>query len=641
MIKDLKNIFVLDGLRAKLLLIICCVICYVNVVKNDYALDDDFAFYNNQYVQMGVKGIPDILTHPYYSDRNLTFDYRPVASITFAIEKELFGNNPHISHGINLFFYIICVLMVLGLLTEVFGLNIVPAFLTALFFAIHPAHIEVVASIKNREELLSFIFCLLALFSIYRFFLQPTPKGRFVYLLFTIICLLLSFASKLTSIPIFGIVAVWLYFKEWHRQPKLFYPVLGVIGIVSALYMMKILSISNRPIFDLENPLALYTDLSSKIGTTAASLLFYFRFMWVPYPFSFFYGYNTIPVAHIEDPVAVLSIFLHLAILVYAVILFFRKDISGFFVIAYFISVSVYSNILMPYTGIVSERALFFPSLWFIAAACNFVYNKVTAISEKTSNTPKIALMSFASILLTVYGVLDINRVSQWHDTVTLMGSDVKHLSNSALANYFYGCVLKSKAEEQVDTAAQNRYLAESKKYLYVTSSVSPGYPYTYFRLGLIYRYDRYTPDSAYYYFKKAYTLNATLTEVAYQYGRTEYEFGDMKIASDVFADLYQKIPGDTFTVFYHALLLMKTGHPAEGHQINAVMMQMAPTYYQSYFNEALYYQMTGDTDNAAKNYETSVRFGCTDQTAYRYLIDYYLKQGRTDDANRLRKLLL
>ena len=605
------------------------------VARNDYALDDDFAFYKNTYVQKGIKGIPDILTHPYYSDGNLSFDYRPIASITFAIERELCGNDPHVSHVVNLLFYICCVLLVYALMVEVFSLDIWLAFMIALFFAMHPVHTEVVASIKNREELLSFIFCFLGFFAVERFFLQSTTVGRVKYGVLTVAFLLLSFASKLTSIPMFGIILIMLYFKGWQREKKLFYSILGIIGAISALYLFVIFSISNRPVYDLENPLVMYHDLSTKVGTTAASLLFYFKFMWLPYPFSFFYGYNTIPVAQIDDPISILSIFIHLGILVYGVVLFFRKKIAGFFILAYFIAISVYSNIAKPYTGIVSERALFFPSLWFIAAVCSLAYDKIA-----TRKNGSAVLIGFATILLTVYGVLDINRVTQWHDTITLMGNDIRHLSNSTLANYFYGCVLKVKAEEVKDTAAAKRYLSEAKACFYQTNENSPSYPYGYFRLGLIYRYDTYQADSAYYYFNKAYALNQDLTDVEYQYGRTQYEFGDKTKSANAFADLYQKIPGDTFVVFYHALLQMKTGHLAEGKKIADQFMQMAPGYYQSHFNMGLYYELTGDSNNAAKEYQASVSLGCTDQRVYRYLMNYYQSQGNERDADSFRKLL-
>ena len=413
---------------------------------------------------------------------------------------------------------------------------------------------------------------------------------------------------------------------------------IGLVGVLSVVYMLVILRLAHRPVYDLENPLVKYTDLSSKIGTTAASLLFYFRFMWIPYPFSFFYGYNTIPVVQIGDPVAAVSIILHLAIFIAGLRLFFKKDITGFFILAYFISISIYSNIVMAYTGIVSERALFFPSLWFIAAVCTFVYYRISA--AKDANSVKVALLGLVFMLVTVYGVLDMNRVPQWHDQIALMSNDIKHLKNSTLSNYFYACVLKNKSEEISDTTLRNKYLSESKKYFYHVCDISPTYPYGYFRLGLIYRYDSYVPDSAYYYFKKAYTLNPDLTDVDYQYGRIEYEMGNKKLSCDIFADLYRKIPFDTFTVFYHALLLLKTGQTTEGHQVNKVFMNMAPGYYQSHFNEGLYYQLIGDSVSAVHYYETSVNLGCTDQSVYRYLIDYYQRHGGRDEVNKYLRLL-
>jgi hypothetical protein len=393
----------------------------------------------------------------------------------------------------------------------------------------------------------------------------------------------------------------------------------------------------HRPIYDLENPLVNYHDISTKVGTTAASLLFYFRFLWVPYPFSFFYGYNTIPVVQTDAPVAVLSILLHLALFIYGLVLFFWKNITGLFILSYFISISVYSNIVLPYTGIVSERALFFPGLWFIAAVCTFIYQRATIT---TTSPMRWALAGLAAVMLTVYGALDINRVPDWHDTLTLMGRDVRHLDNSTLANYFYACNLKNKSEELSDTALRSKYIAESKKYFYKTCDLSPTYPYGFFRLGLIYRYDSYVPDSAFYFFKKAYAINPGLTDVDYQYGRAEYEFGDLKISNDVFTDLYKRIPFDTFTVFYHSLLLLKTGHLAEGHKINTIFMNMAPNYYQSHYNEGLYYELSGDPQQAALYYENAVKLGCIDQTVYRFLVDYYQKQGRRSDADRYIRLL-
>ncbi|MBS1686523.1 MAG: hypothetical protein JSS76_17425 [Bacteroidetes bacterium] len=636
--KDLKDILVLTGLRARLLLVAACLVCYAVSLRNDYSLDDDFAIYANQYVQKGLEGIPDILTHPYYTSSTLTFDYRPVASVTFAVEKQLFGNNPHVGHAVNLALYIIAVLLLLGVLTAVIGLERVPAFITALIFAVHPAHTEVVASIKNREELLSFIFCMLSFFALHRFFDQRKLKDLLLYGLLTIVCLLLSFASKLTSIPVIMIFGAMLWMQGRQRRAKLFYPILALVAIISIGYLVVILRMSNRPVYDLENPLVSYPgDLSAKIGTTAMALLFYFRFMWVPYPFSFFYGYNTIPVEHLGDPVAMLSVMLHLGLFIYGLILFFRKNLTGLLILSYFFAIALYSNILIPYTGIVSERALFFPSVWFIAAFVHWLYERLSA--KKASATLRYVALSFLAIMITGYGTLDIVRVHQWHDTLSLMSSDIPHLNNSTLANYFYGCVLKNTAEVQPDTSGYRRYMRPAKEAFYRVNSLSPTYPYGYFRLGLIYRYDEYNGDSAFYYFNKAYEYNKEQTDIRYQYGRTQYEFGDMHRAADVFAALYKEIPTDTFTVFYHALLQLKLRNMQEGKRAADEFMSMAPNYYQAHFNMGIYYELSGDADNAAREYQRSVDLGCTDQLVYNYLIDYYATHGREQEADRFRRL--
>jgi tetratricopeptide (TPR) repeat protein len=638
-LQKILNNLTIDRLRANIILVLSCIVCYAYVAKNSYAIDDDFAFYENAYVQKGIKGIPDILTHPYFNNGNLSFDYRPVASITFAIEKELFGNNPQEAHIVNLLFYVLCVLLAFAFLLELFALDVGLAFVITLLFAIHPVHTEVVASIKNREELLSFIFSFSSFIAFKRYFEQRDLKGQVLYGMAVLVLLLLGFTSKLTAISVAGVMIGMIYFKHWYKQRNAAYTIAGLIMLLSIIYLYVIFSMANRPIYDLENPLVAFKGFSYKIGTTASCFLFYFRFMWWPYPFSFFYGYNTIPVAHIDDPLPILSVFLHLSIFSYGLYRFFKRDVVGLFIMAYFVCMVLYSNLLMLYTGIVSERALFFPSLWFIAAVCTWSYRYFDLGNVKkalTFSQTTLLLILVASI--SIYAKLDITRVQQWKDTITLMGNDVKHLENSTLANYFYASNLKLKAEMQKDSATRARYMAEAKKYYYITNTISPGYPYGFFRLGLIYRYEEGNMDSSYYYFTTAYRNNNTLGDVAYQYGRAEYEHGNIDLADKVFTALYQQMPYDTFTLYYHAQLQMKTGHLTEGMQVNEQFMKMAPSYYQPYYNAGLYYQLSGQAGQAAAQYEEAIKRGLRDRPTYAFLYNYYQSTGKMADAERIQR---
>src|SRR5688572_25524450 len=106
--------------RQRLLLVVICLACYGNTVLNDYSLDDDFAVTENAYIQKGIAGIPEILTKPYFSDKTRQMDYRPLPGVTFAIENQFFGNNPHVSHFINTLLFALLVLVIYLVAVEVF-----------------------------------------------------------------------------------------------------------------------------------------------------------------------------------------------------------------------------------------------------------------------------------------------------------------------------------------------------------------------------------------------------------------------------------------------------------------------------------------------------------------------------------------
>lgn len=100
-----------------LILIIFTFILYGNTLWNKYSLDDDLVIYKNPTVQKGIKGIPEIFT-TFYSEGKQKYEYRPIVKTTFAIEYEVFGENPFISHLINVLLYIATILLIFFLLKK-------------------------------------------------------------------------------------------------------------------------------------------------------------------------------------------------------------------------------------------------------------------------------------------------------------------------------------------------------------------------------------------------------------------------------------------------------------------------------------------------------------------------------------------
>ncbi|MFC2114603.1 hypothetical protein ACFLRI_04575 [Bacteroidota bacterium] len=108
-----------------IILLILVFILYGNTIQNNYALDDIYVT-NNDLVKKGFRAIPEIFTS-YYADNvfedgeRLRFGFRPVVKASYAIEYAIFGNNPHMSHFINILLYFLTLLILLRILSNVWS----------------------------------------------------------------------------------------------------------------------------------------------------------------------------------------------------------------------------------------------------------------------------------------------------------------------------------------------------------------------------------------------------------------------------------------------------------------------------------------------------------------------------------------
>ena len=148
-----------------LLIFIFSFLLYSTAINSDYNLDDTLVTQNHRLTSKGISAIPDIFTSPYYQDEmGYSYEYRPLVLISFALEHELFGENPHVSHFFNVLLYALaCSLLFIVFKKLLTGYSILFPAAISLLFAVHPIHAEVVSSIKNRDEILALIFGLLSL----------------------------------------------------------------------------------------------------------------------------------------------------------------------------------------------------------------------------------------------------------------------------------------------------------------------------------------------------------------------------------------------------------------------------------------------------------------------------------------------
>jgi len=193
---------------------------FANTLSNGYNLDDEIVTQNHPLTSQGIKAIGEIFSSPYYEDdMGYSYGYRPIVHVSFAIEHQLFGENPQISHFFNVILYVLSVLFFFRFLHKLLGdkyLKIIV--LAVIIFSIHPVHTEVVASIKNRDEILGFLFAIISANCLITFL--QTNNTNWLVLFYTTFFFLLAMLSKKSIYPLVLVFPLSLFLISSLRLNK-------------------------------------------------------------------------------------------------------------------------------------------------------------------------------------------------------------------------------------------------------------------------------------------------------------------------------------------------------------------------------------------------------------------------------------
>lgn len=185
------------------LLVLAVLVVYGRVVHFDFTNYDDPRYvFDNPMVKNGlsVHSIVWGLTTHYYDF------WHPLTWWSHMLDCQLFGLRPGMHHLVNLGFHLANSLLLYGILARITG-ACGRSLVVALLFAIHPLHVESVAWIAERKDVLSTFFMLVALGG-YVGWVENTgvqgPKSKVLYLAsFTAFALGLMAKSMIVTFPFF------------------------------------------------------------------------------------------------------------------------------------------------------------------------------------------------------------------------------------------------------------------------------------------------------------------------------------------------------------------------------------------------------------------------------------------------------
>jgi len=611
----------------------------INTIKNYYNLDDFHIAKNNPDFEQGIKAIPRIFITQYSIEDDKSYGYRPLVRSSFAIEYQFFGKKPSVSHFFNVVFYLIIILLLFKILRRLLrDYHYLLPFIITLLFAAHPIHTEVVASLKNRDELFMLLLGLLALDQAIRY--ADTRNNKHIY--WAMGMFFLSALSKPTAAAFFFIIPLSLYFfTDLELKPVLKVALLtALISLAAVLGPHLYLPSQNRPLDMMENPLSVQGGFLNHIAYAGFSLYYYLRLLILPHPLRYYYGYNVFPDINFSNIWVILAIVFHLGIFIYAILKLRQKHILSFVILAYLTSIFLFSNLVKPSPGIIAERFLIVPSIAFSFALGYFIYRLFfhNPAVKKLSGVKTFAILGVTVLILIPYSAKTFIRNQQWRTEYSLYKSDMPYLYDSFKANDLYANeIMKSVNRELAKPVNVLKFVdpqvKEAISHWERAIEILPEAGSPYRNLGIVYSRVYKNYDTAIYYFSKALEYERADPMTYFNLGMTYESKGEYARAVDY---LQKSLAIDSAAINTRSRLAniyYGMGEFKEAINLNQEIMRMAPKESLPYINMGNYYIFQKDTITGIKYYEKAVELGAPPDASV-FLSKYYKMKGDLSKAN-------
>jgi len=206
-----------SGLTFILVLAVISVSSYLFLpaMRGDFLWDDKYFIVDNPHLR-GPNFLKTVFSSPFGGSAGLDkgsrelekaqIFYRPLTSLSYWIDYQIWGMNPAGFHLTNILVHTANSLLVLAIFLEL-GAGLAPAFFSALLFSVFPVHFESVCWISGRTDLLAFFFAALSVYC----FLKYRKSRRQLSLVLSGVLFLGSILAKESAVVLPVLLALILF----------------------------------------------------------------------------------------------------------------------------------------------------------------------------------------------------------------------------------------------------------------------------------------------------------------------------------------------------------------------------------------------------------------------------------------------
>jgi tetratricopeptide (TPR) repeat protein len=413
------------------LLLLAIFAVYGQVVHHDFIqLDDNAYLLDNSHVRSGIT--PENITWAFTTFH--ASNWHPLTWLSHMADVQFFGMNPGRHHLINVALHMVNTLLLFQLLCRITGAFWRSAAVAALF-AVHPLHVESVAWVAERKDVLSALFFMLTL-NFYAGYAEQRKRTYYVLALFAFAMGLMAKPMLVTVPFVLLLLDYWPLLRihdgdysknstaPWRPLTTLLLEKIPFLIFAAATCAVTIAAQQNA-MASLESRL-----LSDRLANAVVAYLSYLgKLLWplnlaVFYPFPKFY-----PLWH---PLMAGALLVAISLFVIRV-----RQRRPYLFVGWF----WYLGTLVPVIGILmvglqamADRYTYLPMIGIYILAVWGAHDMFAKVSYRRS-----VLIFLAVVLFPLLSVVSWRQVGFWRNTTTLFSHAIDVTSGNYLAHYILG----------------------------------------------------------------------------------------------------------------------------------------------------------------------------------------------------------
>jgi hypothetical protein len=426
-----------SGDRAALCVVLLAIGANLPSLGVGFPLDDHGMIERNPAVQ--ELRLADLWTRTYYPGAERTSEYRPVGTTSFALEHALLGGGAWHFHAVNIGLHALVAWLVLAA-GRALRLREAEAVVAAALFAVHPVHVDAIAPVVGRLELLAAIGFVgpLLVWARLRGDGVASP-GRLALLAGLLAVGLLSKENAYAVVPLLAALEIAVFRARAPRRPLLLASATA-LAVVAATLALRVAALGAfasgeaPPVYRFQNPL--FGEPAAARALTAATLVgTYLRLFALPVRLSPDYSFDSLPVvrAFTEAPLGIAGPLVLLAGLAVLSLAWLRRlPQLAVAAVAFAAPLAIVSNAAFPIGTMLAERLLYLPTLGLVWIAALAGIGGLRRIAPALLERPRAALAA-AALPVCALAAASIERSDDWRDEGGLYREALVHYPRNFL----------------------------------------------------------------------------------------------------------------------------------------------------------------------------------------------------------------